>query len=262
MDQDLKKHLNKCVKQFNQPDFIADDPIKIPHRFTKRQDIEIVAFWVSILAWGRRQTIINKAEELVQLMDGKPYEFILNHKEEDRKAFESFKHRTFNATDTLYFLEWLQQYYNSHDSLETAFSKHLGKKDENIENALIGFRNSFFSLPDFPKRTTKHIASPARNSSCKRLNMFLRWMVRKDNKGVDFGLWDTIKPSQLCIPLDVHVERVARRYKLITRKQRDWKTVVELTQNLKKYDPKDPVKYDFALFGLGVLEQNNPNGIK
>lgn len=258
MPQDLKDYLDLYVTQFNQPGFIENDPISIPHRFEKLQDIEIMAFWTSILAWGRRQTIINKAEQLVNLMGGDPYHFILSHKEKDRKPFEQFKHRTFLPTDTLYFLEWLQRYYNNHESLETAFSKHLAPEDETIEKGLCGFRNFFFSLPDAPQRTRKHIASPEKNSTCKRLNMFLRWMVRNDDEGVDFGLWKQIKPHQLCIPFDVHVERVARSLGLVKRKQRDWKTVRELTRNLKAFDPVDPVKYDFALFGLGVLEQAGP----
>lgn len=254
MDLSLKKYLDDCVEQFNNPDFIKDDPICIPHRFDLLQDIEITAFWVSMLAWGQRKTIINKANELIKLMDDAPYDFILNHEEKDRKRFLDFKHRTFQATDTLYFLAFLQYYYQHHDSLETAFSNHLSPDDLNTEKAISGFHKLFFSLPDAPIRTRKHIATPQRNSSCKRLNMFLRWMVRVDDKGVDFGLWKNIKMSQLMIPLDVHVERVARRYGLLHRKQRDWKAVTELTENLAKFDSSDPVKYDFALFGLGVLE--------
>ncbi len=251
----LKAELDAYVDLYNQPSFIPVDPISIPHQFQKLQDIEIMGFWVSILAWGQRVTIINKAQQLIDLMGGKPHDFILNHQEEDRKAFLDFKHRTFQATDTLYFLEFLQQYYRQHESLEDAFARHLNPEDATTEKALRGFRELFFSLPDAPRRTQKHIASPARNSSCKRLNMFLRWMVRKDERGVDFGLWQRIRPAQLMMPLDVHVERVGRRLGLIERKQRDWKTVVELTENLRAFDSEDPVKYDFALFGMGVLEQ-------
>jgi len=252
----LKDILDQNVERFNQPNFIENDPISIPHQFTQLQDIEIIGFWVAMLAWGQRVTIINKAKELIQLMDGSPYDFILNHEEKDREKFLPFKHRTFNSTDTLYFLEVLQQYYKANDSLESAFAKYLSPDDVNTEKALIGFHNQFFSLPYAPQRTRKHIATPERKSTCKRLNMFLRWMVRKDDKGVDFGLWNQIKSSQLLMPLDVHVERVARRLNLIQRKQRDWKTVLELTENLKKFDAEDPVKYDFALFGQGVLEKN------
>lgn len=251
----LKKLLNEAADQFNQKDFIVDDPIGIPHQFTKQQDIEIMGFWVAMLAWGQRKTIINKSLELIELMDGSPYEFILNHQEKDRQRFESFKHRTFQYTDTLYFLHFLQDYYQKHDSLEWAFSRHLSDKDEHVGAALIGFHEHFFSLPDAPQRTRKHIATPARKSSCKRLNMFLRWMVRKDEKGVDFGIWKSIPTRQLLMPLDVHVDRVARQLGLLKRKQRDWQAVLELTSNLRAFDSIDPVRYDFALFGMGVLKK-------
>lgn len=254
--QELKSYLNSCVKKFNKPSFIENDPISIPHQFSRKQDIEIMGFWVSMLAWGQRKTIINKANELIQLMDGAPYDFILNHEEKDRESFLNFKHRTFQAIDTLYFLEFFQDFYKKNDSLESAFSNHLTPKSEDVETALKGFHEQFFSLPDAPHRTRKHVSTPTRNSACKRLNMFLRWMVRKDKKGVDFGIWKKIKPSQLLIPLDVHVDRVARRLGLLERKQTDWKSVIELTNNLKKFDAKDPVKYDFALFGVGVLEKD------
>lgn len=249
----MSRFLDECVERFNVMDFIENDPIQIPHRFTKLQDVEIMGFWVAMLAWGQRKTIINKANELVSLMDHAPYDFILHHQESDRKRFLDFKHRTFQATDTLYFLEFLQWYYREHSSLETAFAQFLSSDDKTVEAALIGFHELFFSLEDAPKRTRKHIATPARKSTCKRLNMFLRWMVRADDKGVDLGLWKQIRPAQLLMPLDVHVDRVARHYGLIQRKQRDWKTVLELTENLRKFDSEDPVKYDFALFGLGVL---------
>ncbi|MEM9821498.1 MAG: TIGR02757 family protein [Bacteroidota bacterium] len=256
MDKKLKKQLDEQVKRYNHPDFIDTDPICIPHQFDRLQDIEIMGFWSAMLAWGQRKTIINKSNELIRLMGGQPYDFILHHREEDRKAFLSFKHRTFQATDTLYFLEFFQRYYREHTSLENAFSRHLKPEDDTVENALRGFHELFFSLPDSPRRTQKHIATPARKSSCKRLNMFLRWMVRQDDKGVDFGLWKDIRPAQLLMPLDVHVDRIARRYGLLTRKQRDWKAVLELTQKLRLYDAQDPVKYDFALFGIGVLEKD------
>ena len=250
---DLKAFLDSKVAQFNQADFIENDPIQIPHQFTKLQDMEIMGFWTAVLAWGQRKTIINKCKELVVLMDGAPHDFIVNHQEKDRAKFLDFKHRTFQATDTLYFLEFFQQYYQQHNSLETAFAKHLSAEDEHVGNALIGFHEDFFNLPDAPHRTKKHIATPKRKSSCKRLNMFLRWMVRQDDKGVDFGLWRTIQPAQLLMPLDVHVDKVARKLNLIQRKQTDWLTVLELTTALRVYDPIDPVKYDFALFGMGVV---------
>jgi len=189
------------------------------------------------------------------LMDGAPHDFMVNHEEIDRKKFLNFKHRTFQTTDTLYFLEFLSSFYKKNKSLESAFSDGIKATDLTTENGLAHFHELFFSLPDAPQRTRKHIATPIRKSTCKRLNMFLRWMVRKDDNGVDFGIWDNIKPSQLLIPLDVHVDRVGRSLGLIKRKQTDWKTVLELTEELRKFDPDDPVKYDFALFGTGVLEK-------
>lgn len=252
---ELKAFLDEKVELYNRPDFIADDPVSIPHRYTKKQDIEITGFWAAVLAWGQRKTIIRKCQELFLLMDGAPHDFLINHTEEDLKPFLHFKHRTFNATDTLYFIEFLSWYYRENDSLESAFSQFLKTGNEHVGPALRGFHEFFFSLPDAPSRTRKHIATPARKAACKRLAMFLRWMVRQDNKGVDFGIWKQIKPSQLICPCDVHVDRVARRLGLISRKQTDWQTALELTANLKIFDPEDPVKYDFALFGMGVEER-------
>ncbi len=217
------------------------------------QDIEIAGFFAAMLAWGQRITIINKSTELMELMDNSPYDFLINHKLDDLKPFDKFKHRTFNGTDALYFIEFLSQFYKKHKSLEEAFS--IQSSDETVEQSLVGFHDLFFSLPDFPGRTKKHIATPERKSACKRINMFLRWMVRKDKQGVDFGIWNKISPSQLICPCDLHVERVARKLKLIKRKQMDWETALELTANLRKFDPLDPVKYDFALFGLGIEEK-------
>ena len=247
---ELKDFLDQKVEQYNVPGFIDLDPISIPKRFERKQDIEITAFWTAILAWGQRVTIINKANELFAAMDNVPYDFIVNHTEVDRQKFQDFKHRTFNYTDTLYFLEFLQNHYKNFDSLEDAFLPD--DKFIDVESSLNHFRSYFFDHPFAPDRTHKHIASPARKSTCKRLNMFLRWMVRKDNKGVDFGLWNRIHQSELMMPLDVHVERHGRALGLLKRKQRDWLSVVELTENLRKLDPNDPVKYDFALFGMGV----------
>lgn len=252
---DLKAFLDDAVRRFNTPGFIAGDPISVPRRFTALQDREIMGFWAATIAWGQRTTIIQNAERLAALMDQAPHDFLLNHVETDRKRFLEFKHRTFQATDTLWFLEFLQQFYRKNASLETAFSRHLQAADATVENALIGFHRDFFAHPDAPERTRKHVATPERGSTCKRLNMFLRWMVRQDDSGVDFGHWRSIRPAQLLIPLDVHVERVARRLGLLTRPQTDWKAVLELTENLRALDPEDPVKYDFALFGLGVLEK-------
>lgn len=239
------------MEEYNRPSFIKDDPISIPHLFTKKQDIEIAGFFAAVFAWGNRTTIINKSKELMQWMDMSPYEFCLNEDLDRLKRLLEFKHRTFNATDLLYFIEFLQHHYLKHNSLETAFTKW----GTDIEQMLIGFYHYFFSLNDVPQRTRKHIASPEKKSTCKRLNMFLRWMVRNDNCGVDFGIWKLIKPSQLICPVDLHVARVAKRFNLLQRKQIDWQAAVELTEYLKTLDASDPVKYDFALFGLGALEK-------
>ncbi len=255
IDKKLQDFLNKKVDEYNQPFFIEPDPICIPHLFTKKQDIEIAGFFAAIFAWGNRTTIINKSKELMQLMDNAPHEFCLNHQQNDLKKLLNFKHRTFNPTDLLYFIDFFQHHYSKNQSLESAFTSSLKKGDTNIENGLNGFYNYFFSLEHVPKRTLKHIASPAKKASCKRLNMFLRWMVRNDNNGVDFGIWKAISPSQLVIPLDLHVARVARHFGILTRKPTDWLAAIELTEAMKTLDKKDPTKYDFALFALGVLEK-------
>ena len=252
---DLRDFLEKKVNQYNQPFFIEADPICVPHLFTKKQDIEIAGFFAAIFAWGNRTTIINKSRELMQLMDNAPYEFCLHHSDNDLKKLLSFRHRTFNPTDLFYFIDFFNMHYQQHDSLETAFTKWMKKTDVNIENALNCFYQYVFSLEHVPKRTMKHIACPEKKASCKRLNMYLRWMVRKDKCGVDFGIWKKISPAQLVIPLDVHVARVARHFQLLHRKQTDWLAAVELTNEMKKLDAKDPAKYDFALFALGVLEK-------
>jgi len=251
----LKDFLDSKVELYNRRDFIKDDPICIPHLFSKREDIEIAAFFASIFAWGSRRIIINKSKELMQLMEMQPHQFILHHSEKELKNLLQFKHRTFNTTDLLYFIEFLKYHYSKHNSLEDAFSKWMSAKDETIEKALIGFHHYFFSIEDVPPRTKKHIATPEKKSNCKRLNMFLRWMVRTDNNGVDFGIWQKIKPSQLICPVDIHVARVAKRLNLLLRKQTDWTAALELTSYLRTLDPSDPVKYDFALFGLGVVEK-------
>ncbi len=254
---ELKKFLDQKVKEFNNLDFIKDDPVCIPHLFSKKQDIEIAGFFAATFAWGIRKTIINKSKLLFQLMDNAPYDFCLNHTDEDLKKLEKFCHRTFNDTDLLYFVSFLKFHYSKNKSLESAFfnNKTINQSDNVVENSLNYYYQYFFSLEEIPDRTKKHIASPAKNSSCKRLNMYLRWMVRNDNKGVDFGIWGKIKPSQLICPVDVHVARVSRHFGLLQRKQVDWLAAVELTEELKKFDSQDPVKYDFALFGLGVLEK-------
>ena len=267
----LKKFLDAKADLYNRPSFIERDPISIPHRFSRKQDIEIMGFWAAVLAWGQRPVILKKAAELVEHMDGAPYEFVRNHQESDLKRFLAFKHRTFNATDALYFLHFFHQYYQANDSLEDAFvrsavgkplavessesgfpSEHRPAASLTVEQSLIAFHDRFCCDPFFPDRTRKHIATPARNSSCKRLLMFLRWMVRQDDRGVDFGLWTRLRPDQLVMPIDVHVNRVSRQLGLLTRPQTDWKAALELTEALRQFDPADPVLYDFALFGLGV----------
>jgi uncharacterized protein (TIGR02757 family) len=257
MSEAIKKILDQKVKQYNQVSFIAKDPICIPHLFQKQQDIEIAAFFAAIFAWGNRTTIINKATELMQKMDHAPHAFCLNHQPKDLKKLFGFKHRTFNDTDLLYCIAFLKTHYQHNESLESAFFVHHtdGKKINNITEALIHFQQYFMSLEDAPQRTKKHISSPAAGSTCKRLNMFLRWMVRKDQTGVDFGIWNAIKPSQLIIPIDVHVARIARTLGILTRPQTDWQAALELTDYCRTLDNNDPVKYDYALFSLGVIEK-------
>ena len=253
----LKIFLDNKVDEYDQPSFINNDPICIPHSFSKKQDIEIAGFFAAIFAWGNRTTIINKSRELMQLMDNAPHQFIVTHEVPDLKRLLGFKHRTFNTTDLLYFIEFFKHHYSNNKSLEPAFfnSQTIHQPGNIIENGLNHFYNYFFSLEDSPARTVKHIASPQKNSTCKRLNMFLRWMVRRDKHGVDFGIWRKITPAQLICPIDVHVARVARHFKLLDRKATDWQSALELTANLRSLDENDPVKYDFALFGLGVMEK-------
>lgn len=251
---ELKDYLDAKAAYYNHPDFILEDPIRIPHRFSQLQDIEIAGLFAAILAWGNRTTIIKKCTELMALMDNAPYDYIRNHQPRERLQLMHFKHRTFNGLDLLYFMEFLQHYYSNVTSLEFAFSGHLTPADETVEKALKGFHKIFFAL-EHPERTRKHISTPTKNSACKRLNMFLRWMVRKDENGVDFGLWQHISPAQLVCPVDVHVARVATRLGLIDKAKSDWATALSLTRKLRELDPQDPAKYDFALFGMGVIEK-------
>lgn len=252
----LKQFLDEKVEEYNVPGFIEDDPISIPHRFTEKQDIEIAGLFAAVFAWGNRRTIIRKCTELLDLMDNAPCQFCLNHSDADLKRLSRFVHRTFNSDDLLYFIEFFKYHYSDNESLESAFfDKKVKNAEEPVEAVLNHFYDYFFSLPWVPERTRKHIAAPKKNSACKRLNMFLRWMVRNDGKGVDFGMWNKIKAADLVCPLDVHVSRVATRLGLLERKLNDWKAAMELTTNLRLLDPKDPVKYDYALFGLGVNER-------
>lgn len=255
MKADVQKLLDLKYQQFNQVGFIENDPISIPHSFSTKENIEIMGFWVAILSWGQRKTILNKAQELIDLMDGDPFQFIQQFEDKDLKRFERFKHRTFQFPDTLYFLHFFKQHYKKYPSLESAFTSNFNSNEETIEQALNQFYQYFFDSEWVLNRTKKHISRPASKSACKRICMFLRWMVRKDEKGVDFGIWHTLKPHQLVCPLDVHVQRQAELLGLIPKAPASWKLAVELTKELKKIDPLDPVKYDFALFGLGIASK-------
>jgi uncharacterized protein (TIGR02757 family) len=249
---ELKEFLDEKHDFYNQPVFIESDPIQVAHRFSQKEDIEIIAFLTTQIAWGNRKMIIKSAEKLVDILQHSPYDFILNASEKEFKRTDEFIHRTFNGNDLKYFLRAFQYIYKNKQGLETVFSSGF-KQTKSVYSSLTGFRNIFFELPH-PARTEKHIANVLKNSSAKRLNMFLMWMVRKDKRGVHFGLWNSIPVAQLLIPLDVHVGNTARMLGLLTRKQNDLKAVIELTEKLKKFDAADPVKYDFALFGTGVFE--------
>jgi uncharacterized protein (TIGR02757 family) len=255
MADKLKRFLDAKVEEYNQPAFIHQDPIAVPHRFVKKQDIEIAGLFAAIFAWGNRVTIINKTTELMERMDNSPHQFCVDPDPNRLKRLLGFRHRTFNDTDLLYFIEFLQHHYKQANTLELAFTKWMRPGDRDVTNALNGFYRYFFSLEDVPRRTMKHIASPEKKSGCKRLNMFLRWMVRTDNKGVDFGIWNRISPAQLVCPIDLHVSRVAKRFNLLGRPNSDWQAAIELTEHLRRFDAKDPVKYDFALFTLGAVER-------
>lgn len=254
-EKHLQDFLESKVLQYNKPEFITHDPICVPHLFSKKQDIEIAGFFASIFAWGNRTTIIAKAKELMQRMDNTPHEFCKNHTASDLKNIIGFRHRTFTDTDILYFIDFLKHHYSSHNSLETAFTQGVQNTDDTIESGLNFFYRYVFSLEYVPRRTHKHISAPLKKSACKRINMFLRWMVRNDNAGVDFGIWKNIKPTQLVIPLDLHVARVAKKFILISSLSSNWATALELTQKLKQMDDNDPCKFDFALFTLGVVEK-------
>ncbi|MRT94641.1 TIGR02757 family protein [Ancylomarina sp. 16SWW S1-10-2] len=252
-NSELRSFLDEKYDLYNRETFIETDPIQIPKAFSKKEDIEIAAFLASTIAWGQRPTIIRNARKLMQWMDEAPYDFIMNAQSSDLDIFDEFKHRTFNGEDAVFFIQALQNIYKNHGGLEAVFSK--GKKnDGDAKDAIANFRETFFSI-DHPQRTEKHVSNVLKKSSAKRMNMFLRWMVRNDKRSVDFGIWKNLSPADLYLPLDVHTGRVGRKLGLLERKQNDWAAVNEITNSLRKLDPNDPVKYDFALFGLGIFEK-------
>lgn len=247
---ELKEFLDEKADLYNHPDFINTDPIQIPHRFSNKEDIEISGFLASIIAWGNRKMIINSATKMMDALGNNPFDFVMHATDKQINRIDNVVHRTFNSEDFRFFIQSLRNIYSRHGGLEQVFSSnnHL-----NLQHRIADFKKIFFEI-DHPSRTTKHISDPLKGSSSKRLNMYLRWMCRKDNKGVDFGIWKSISPAELSCPLDVHSGNVARKLNLLTRKQNDAKALQELDANLRKLDPTDPVKYDFALFGLGVFE--------
>jgi len=248
---ELKEFLDAKVYEFNSPEFIDSDPIQIPHQFSKKEDIEIAGFLAATIAWGNRKSIINNANKLMNLLDNSPYDFVLNHSEDDLDQLLPFVHRTFNGHDCIQFIKSLKHIYNNHNGLEAVFAKHADGAF--LQTAISEFKRTFFEIEHL-QRTEKHVSDPLRKSAAKRINMFLRWMVRNDNTGVDFGIWKSLSPAHLSCPLDVHSGNVARKLGLLDRKQNDAKALVELDTNLRLLDKMDPVKYDFALFGLGVFE--------
>lgn len=249
---ELKEFLDAKVLEYNHPKFLEDDPIQIPHQFTSKEDIEISAFLTATIAWGNRKSIINNASKLMGLMGNTPYDFVINHTDDDLEELRSFVHRTFNGIDLVCFVTSLKHIYKNHGGLEAIFTEHQTK--DSMQPAISKFKEVFFELPH-QSRTQKHVSDPNKGSAAKRINMFLRWMVRDNDTGVDFGLWKKINPGKLSCPLDVHSGNVARKLKLLKRKQNDAKALKELDNNLRKLDATDPVKYDFALFGLGVFER-------
>jgi len=251
---ELKEFLDEKVEQYNQPSFIECDPISIPHQFTVKQDIEIAGFLAATIAWGNRKMILRNANRIMELLDHSPYDFIMNSSDDEFQGIENFVHRTFNSTDLIYFLKALRHIYRNKDGLEAIFSTY--QTPDSLQPAIHELHKIFFELPH-EKRTEKHVSDPYKGSSAKKLNMYLRWMIRSDNKGVDFGIWNSISPSKLSCPLDVHSGRVARKLGLLKRKQTDAKAVAELDRVLRSFESEDPVKYDFALFGLGAIEGFN-----
>ena len=248
---ELKEFLDEKVLKYNNPDFIESDPIQIPHQFSLKEDIEIAGFLAATIAWGNRKMIIRNSLKMVDLLGNSPYDFVMNHSEDDLANFDGFVHRTFNADDFKFFIKSLKNIYKNHHGLEAVL---LTKNTDNYKLAIHNFKQIFFEI-QHQQRTLKHVSDPLKGSASKRINMFLRWMVRNDNTGVDLGIWKTHNPAHLHCPLDVHSGNVARKLGILNRKQNDWKALSELDITLREFDVKDPVKYDFALFGLGVFEK-------
>ncbi len=248
---ELKEFLDEKVELYNNPKFIESDPVQIPHLFSRKEDIEIAGFLAATISWGNRKMIIQNSHKMMNLMGNSPYDFVMSHNKNNLEKLNDFVHRTFNGGDFSTFIIALQNIYKNHNGLENVFAKHQGK--DSLQKSISEFKKVFFEI-NHQSRTQKHVSDPMNNSAAKRINMFLRWMVRNDNKGVDFGIWKTILPCQLSCPLDVHSGNVARKLELLSRKQNDGKALTELDIKLRELDPNDPVKYDFALFGLGVFE--------
>jgi uncharacterized protein (TIGR02757 family) len=248
---ELKEFLDEKAALYENIDFIDSDPIQIPHQFSIKEDIEIAAFLSAIIAWGNRKMIINNATRMMDLMGNSPFDFVMNHTEDNLAKFEGFVHRTFNAEDFKFFVKSLKNIYKNHEGLESVLQN---KESDNYQLAIHLFKQIFFEIPHLP-RTQKHISDPVKGSAAKRINMFLRWMVRDSKKGVDFGIWKTHNAAHLHCPLDVHTGNIARKLNILKRKQNDWKAIKELDLVLREFDKSDPVKYDFALFGLGVFEK-------
>ncbi len=247
----IKDFLNEKAAFYEQPKFIETDPVQIPHMFTKKEDIEIAGFLTATISWGNRKSILNNAHKLMDLLGNSPYDYVISHKEDDLAHFEGFVHRTFNSIDISYFIVALKEMYANYGDMEGFFKQF--KEENNLQNAIHHFKKEFFQLPHLT-RTEKHISDPHKNSAAKRINMFLRWMIRDAKAGVDLGIWGSLSPAQLSCPLDVHSGNVARKLGLLQRKQNDGKAVAELDKKLRSLDAIDPVKYDYALFGLGVFE--------
>ena len=248
---ELKEFLDEKVELYNKPNFIESDPIQIPHLYSVKEDIEIAGFLASTIAWGNRKMIINNAKKMMDFMGNSPYDFVMSHSDSQLEPLENFVHRTFNGKDFATFIKSLRHIYTNHGGLEAVFAKH--QQEDSMQNAISEFKKLFFEIDHLP-RTQKHVSDPLKNSASKRINMWLRWNCRTDNQGVDFGIWKTISPAKLSCPLDVHSGNVARKLGLLTRKQNDGKALAELDANLRLLDKDDPVKYDFALFGLGIFE--------